>query len=262
MKKIVINIFLSALSLAAIAQHVTDVDNDNGAVHEQVEFVPDTIIVSEPDELIFTPSDTLIHISQPDTLIYTVTEIQDSLVHDNIIVMSDSIDWFSTLPVESLEDYYKHSPAKAAMMSAVLPGLGQAYNRKYWKIPIVYLALGISIERFVYFQNYYNKYRRAYITFNDGDPYTNFHDTIFPEFFTDTQISHHINRSKDRFRTWRDYAVVAVVLSYMMNIIDANVDAHLMDFSLDDNISLKISPVFFDNVLISQKLGLSLRVFF
>ena len=201
-----------------------------------------------------------------DTLIILDTQapvtIDRQMLGSDIFLMSDTIDWLSILSAEDIEAYFKHSPAKAAMMSAVLPGLGQVYNRKYWKIPIVYAAIGITMERFITFQNEYNKFRRAYITFNDGDPYTNFHDTIFPSNFSDTEKSQIINRAKDRYRTWRDWSIVAVVAAYGLGIIDANVDAHLMDFSIDDNISLQITPIFFDNVFAYQKIGLSLRVFF
>jgi len=203
------------------------------------------------------PVDSL-HVAPPNTISSDTIEI----VSSDIIFISDTTDWSLILPSENLEYYYRHSPAKAAMLSAVLPGLGQVYNGKYWKIPIVYAAIGISVERFITFQNLYNRYRRAYITINDGDPYTNFHDELFPEFFTETQKTQYINRFKDRFRTYRDWSIVAIVAAYALNIIDANVDAHLMDFSLDDNISLRISPSFFDNVFESQKIGLSLRVFF
>ena len=185
----------------------------------------------------------------------------DFFYESDIIFISDTTDWATIFPVESMESYSLHSPAKAAMMSAVIPGLGQVYNRKYWKIPIIYLAIGISVERLITFQNMFSQYRRAYIDYNDNDPYTNYHEVLLPG-FTPARQSQIINTGKDKLRTWRDWAIVAVVASYAVNIIDANVDAHLMDFNIDDNISLKIRPIFFDNFLYSQNIGLSLRFYF
>jgi len=159
-------------------------------------------------------------------------------------------------------NYFAHSPAKAAIMSAVLPGLGQIYNKKYWKLPIVYAAIGISAERFIKFQNDFNRYRRAYIDIQDGDPNTNFHKTLFPPNYSEEQMRQYITKNKEMLRTWRDYAIVAVVATYALNIIDANVDAHLMDFSLDDNISLNIKPCFLGNDVKSKKIGLTLQFAF
>ena len=194
----------------------------------------------------------------PDETLHAVDTIV--LPASDIIFISDTIPFTDIFPYEDM--YSAHSPAKAAIMSAVLPGLGQVYNRKYWKVPIVYIAIGVSVERFVTFQNEFNRYRRAYIDLNDGDPYTNFHLTLFPPNTPEAQMNQWVNRGREKFRTWRDWAVVAVVASYALNIIDANVDAHLMDFSLDDNISLKIQPIILEDHMFSKKIGLSLRLAF
>jgi len=181
-----------------------------------------------------------------------------------IILITDDTDLSKIFKFDTL-GYSKHSPAKAAMMSAVLPGLGQIYNGKYWKVPIVYIAIGISAERFLTFQNQYTRFRRAYVEMRDQDPYTNYHHSKslgLPSWYTDAQIEQSITKGKDKLRTWRDYAIVAVVASYALTIIDANVDAHLMDFSLDDNISLNIRPCFLENSIFSKKIGLTLQFSF
>jgi hypothetical protein len=203
------------------------------------------------------PADsTLIISDQPET-------DQPETQEREVIIISDTSNFEDLFEVEDMDSYSKHSPAKAAMMSAVFPGLGQIYNGRYWKVPIVYIALGVSIDRFVTFQNYFNKYRRAYIDIKDNNPYTNFHTTIpFPESYTEENKLQHITRYKDKYRTWRDWSIVAVALSYGLNILDANVDAHLLDFNLNDDLSLNIQPCFLGNNLHSQKIGLSLRFSF
>jgi hypothetical protein len=183
-----------------------------------------------------------------------------------IFVISDTLNMEEYFPTADLDSYSKHSPAKAAMMSAVVPGLGQIYNGKYWKVPIVYLAIGISTTVFVKWQNEFNRFRRAYIDINDNDPNTRFYESDrflkFPETYTEDSKKQYIAKRKDQLRTWRDWSIVAVALSYGLNIIDANVDAHLMNFSLSDDLSLNIQPCFLENNLYSQKIGLSLRFSF
>ena len=180
-----------------------------------------------------------------------------------IVIVSDPAQLAKVYPIDTMYMYSNHSPAKAAIMSAVVPGLGQIYNRKYWKLPIVYAAIGISVERFLKFHNDYSRYRRAYIDIMDGDPYTNYFETLVPFPNYDHQMKvQRITKGKDLYRTWRDWAIVAVIVTYALNIIDANVDAHLMDFSLDDNISFNMQPCFLENSFNSKIIGLSLRFTF
>jgi hypothetical protein len=195
---------------------------------------------------------------EPDT---TALKFRLDTAESRIILLSDTTVLAQAYPLDSLDAYAKHSPAKAAIMSAVMPGLGQIYNGKYWKVPIVYAAVGISVYYFLKYQNGYSRWRRAYIDYNDKDPNTNYWQTVY-NFTPTTDIGSTVTRAKDRFRTWRDWAIVAVVASYMLNIVDANVDAHLMDFSLDDNISLNIQPCFLENGFNSQKIGLTLQFTF
>ena len=199
---------------------------------------------------------------EPVDSIAPMSKYAEEYAEDDIIYISDTTDLTNYFPVDSFS-MYLHSPAKAAIMSAVLPGLGQIYNKKYWKLPIVYAAVGASSFIFLKWQNEFNRYLRAYIDINDGDKYTNFHKTLgFPESYSETQINQYITKRKDQLRTWRDWSIVAVVASYALNIIDANVDAHLIDFNLDDNISLNIQPSFLENDIKSKKFALTLQFTF
>jgi hypothetical protein len=163
-------------------------------------------------------------------------------------------------PIDSLN---KHLPARAAMMSAVFPGLGQIYNKKYWKVPVVYAAVGVSVGIFLRWQNSYNRYRRAYIDLMDNDPNTNYFEILLPSGSYDYERrSQAITKGKEQLRTWRDWSIVAMVAAYALNIIDANVDAHLIDFNLDDNISFNIQPCFLENDFYSKKIGLTLQLTF
>ncbi len=131
----------------------------------------------------------------------------------------------------------KHSPAKASIFSAVIPGLGQVYNKKYWKIPIIYAGFGV----FAYFINQnsteYHKFKEAYIwkVSNDTVPIDNPYIYKYP--------------SVDQLKSGKDYYERNLEISwilcgvwYILNILDASVDAHLMNFDVSDNLSLHIEP--------------------
>ncbi|OIQ23031.1 DUF5683 domain-containing protein [Lacinutrix sp. MedPE-SW] len=122
------------------------------------------------------------------------------------------------------------SPAKAAFYSAVLPGLGQAYNKKYWKIPIVYGALGAGIYFYTTNNKNYNRTRDAYKRRLAG-----FTDDEFQGRLTDDGL---LERQKT-FRRNKELSLLITVGLYALNIIDANVDAHLLQFNVDEDLSLK-----------------------
>ena len=140
------------------------------------------------------------------------------------------------------------SPAKAAFYSAVLPGLGQAYNKKYWKIPIIYAALGTGIYFYIDNTNVYNRYRDAYKSRLAG-----FDDDEFQGFSDDALI-----RAQNSLRRNRELSLLITIGIYALNIIDANVDAHLLQYNVDDNLALK--PHFNINEIdATTNLGLTLN---
>ena len=147
------------------------------------------------------------------------------------------------------------APAKAAFYSAILPGLGQAYNKKYWKIPIVYGAIGTGI----YFHNQNNKsykrYRGAYKRRLAGFSDDEFWGTgVTPNISNDGLI-----RAQKQLKRNKEMSILVTIGLYALNIIDANVDAHLMQYNIDDNLSL--SPVYnFNEVNSTSDLSLSLKL--
>lgn len=142
---------------------------------------------------------------------------------------------------------------KATIMSACLPGLGQIYNRKYWKAPVIYVALGGLGYWGVTNQIKYKYY---------GDNLTALHDddanTVNETLYTSDQLV----TQKRYYRKYRDYAIIAGALVYLINIIDANVDAHLKTFDVSDDLSLQVNP--YSNFDYNNKLqaGLTLKLKF
>ncbi|MFN5224323.1 MAG: DUF5683 domain-containing protein [Bacteroidota bacterium] len=128
-----------------------------------------------------------------------------------------------------------HSPHKAAVMSALLPGSGQAYNKKYWKIPVLYggfAGLGYAIR----FNNReYNQYKDAFKLRLDGNENT---VDEFAGIYSDNDLS----TLKDFYRRNRDLSIIGCGLLYILNIVDASVDAHLFGFNVSNDLSLNITP--------------------
>ncbi|MBA4277122.1 DUF5683 domain-containing protein [Flavobacterium sp.] len=138
------------------------------------------------------------------------------------------------------------TPAKAAFYSAVLPGLGQAYNKKYWKIPVVYGAIGTSLYYYIDSNKKYHQYRDAYKRRLEG-----FTDDEF-DYLDKTRL---ISAQKFYQRN-RDLSALFVVGFYVLNIIDANVDAALIQFNVNENLSLR-PDVYMNDVTLKANVGLT-----
>lgn len=129
----------------------------------------------------------------------------------------------------------EHSPKKATIYSAVLPGAGQVYNKKWWKVPIVYGAIGgCAYMGIVNNTKYVSRFGElVYRTNHTGL-------TLNPEFadYSDAQL----NEELDYHRKWRDNFFVFTGIAYILNIIDANVDAHFYNFDVSEDLTLSVKP--------------------
>ncbi len=152
------------------------------------------------------------------------------------------------------EAYNPLAPAKAAFYSAVLPGLGQAYNKKYWKIPIIYAGMGVGVYFYIQNDKDYDRFRDAYksrLAGNTDDEFWGEGEN--PIVSTDRLIDAQKTAQKNK-----DLSIVVTGVFYLLNIIDANVDAHLRQFNVSDDLSLE--PNFNINPINSQaNYGLSLK---
>jgi hypothetical protein len=146
-----------------------------------------------------------------------------------------------------------HSPVAATILSTVLPGMGQVYNKKYWKVPIVYGGLST-----LYFLVNWNN--RGYIRFKDAIskwPLDEFHGQ---------RTKDELGLYRDIYRKNRDVSFVALVAFYALNVIDANVDANLYDWNVNDDLAVRIEPTIINNfastVYTEPAFGLSCRINF
>lgn len=140
---------------------------------------------------------------------------------------------------ELTEPMKVHSPKKASIYSAVLPGLGQAYNKKYWKIPIIYAGFGTLFYFISVNGSEYREFKEAYNIVYAGDT---------AEYSNNAYVVRY-NANLDQLREGRNYyrrnlelTYILTGVLYILNIIDASVDAHLYDFDISEDLSMRIEP--------------------
>lgn len=135
-----------------------------------------------------------------------------------------------------------YSPKVAATRSAILPGWGQAYNKKYWKIPIVYGALGTTAGIFIYNLNWYKRTKYAYGAVVDpvNYPPAGVHEDL--QFLVARGDATSLQYLKNEYRKTVDYAALFFLLMWGLNVVDAAVDAHLKAFDVSDDLSFRFKP--------------------
>lgn len=144
---------------------------------------------------------------------------------------TDTTDTTSLSPEEMT-----HSVKRATVLSASFPGLGQFYNKKYWKMPIIYAAMGTSIYFAVDNHRLYKRYLDAFYIRIDDDPNT------VDEFVNIYSEESQLIELQDYFRKYRDFNIILTGFAYALQIIDAHVDGHLFYYNVDDNLSLQWQP--------------------
>ncbi len=130
------------------------------------------------------------------------------------------------------------NPRKATIRSAIIPGWGQLYNKKYWKLPLVYGALGATAGIYFYNLKTYKILKQAYTYASDTDPSN---DVLIDPQFSNLSANA-IKSYRNSFRQNIDYSVLFFLLFWGLNVVDATVDAHLKAFDVNDNLSLEFKP--------------------
>ena len=127
------------------------------------------------------------------------------------------------------------SPKKASLYSAILPGAGQIYNTKYWKVPVLYASIGTAIYIAKWNNSEYLHYREAFEYRTDDDE-----TTVDP--YIDRYTESNLVTMKNYHRKNRDLAYIITAGIYLLNILDASVDAHLFNFNVNDNLDMVLKP--------------------
>lgn len=142
---------------------------------------------------------------------------------------------------------FKPTPRKAVIYSAIFPGLGQIYNRKYWKLPILYGGFVGFTYAITWNNGYYRDYLGGYQDIMDSNPETNRWQNLLPfgmdpesvdqKWFTDV-----LQQRKDYYRYYRDLSIIGTFALYLLAIVDSYVDAQLFDFDMSPDLSMRIEP--------------------
>jgi hypothetical protein len=165
-----------------------------------------------------------------------------------------------TLSVQKPEKHiFRAEPFRATMLAIALPGLGQIYNRKYWKVPVVYAGFTALVAAISYNTNGYNKYMKAYQDFTDKIPETNsylkliknvdpstYDPVLFPNSYNPSNASWYKDRmlrQVDYYKKYRDLSYIGIAAWYLITVLDANVDASLFNYNVKDDLELKVEPV-------------------
>ena len=146
-----------------------------------------------------------------------------------------------------------HSPRKALLFSAIIPGMGQAYNQKYWKIPIIYGAGGTFAYYVGYNQLKYKKFRDAYVNGKPGDK------VLIDGVLYDYDI---LPRGRDYYRRYRDLSVLGMGFIYFLNIVDAMIDAEFFYYDVSDDLTLHIQPTIFNTPGLTSSVGFRIDIVF
>lgn len=180
-------------------------------------------------------------------------KVEETLTHEDsmqLTVTTDSLkkhkrDWATWRP----------DPKRALWLALVLPGAGQIYNRKYWKLPIFYGGMVGCVYAITWNNQMYHDYSQAYMDIMDNDPNTQSYNEFLHLGATinesnKTRYQELFRKRKDRYRRWRDLASFAMIGVYALSVIDAYVDASLSDFDISEDLSLHIEPAVISNSML------------
>ena len=198
-------------------------------------------------------------VKELDAIDSMLVAIEDSLAKDTVIPKVEAVEpsiVVSTPPeeVKPAKDRatWMPSPKKAMWLALVIPGGGQIYNRKYWKLPIVYGGIIGCLYAMNWNNNMYKDYSQAYLDLIDKDPGTQSYNMFL---HLGTQIDDKnkdrykdiFKKRKDKFRRWRDLSFFVLLGVYALSVIDAYVDAELSNFDISKDLSLKVEPTILNN---------------
>ena len=202
---------------------------------------------------IFAQAETDSIVVEPDIQLDSIVAKLDTMQPNLSLVLTDTT---VTLCKKPKRDWttWKPNPQRALWLALVIPGGGQIYNRKYWKLPIVYGGFLGCIYALTWNNMMYKDYSQAYIDIMDNNPETKSYEKFMQlgRVINDTNIERYktiFKNRKDKYRRWRDLSFFVMVGIYALSVIDAYVDAELSVFDISKDLSLKVQPTVIGNQL-------------
>ncbi len=170
-------------------------------------------------------------------LVIATHSLSAQVVADSVVLTADKV--VQPKVQDTVYRYFPaHSPVKATWMSAALPGLGQYYNRKYWKIPVVYAGFGVLGYFIASNKHEYDRYRNAYAeSYILGDNAINSNNELVRNYTSEQLLS-----QREYYQSNLELSYIITVAWYVIQIVDAVVDAHLYNFDVSDDLSLGLHP--------------------
>ena len=201
-------------------------------------------------------------LTRADSVVTLPEEPVQSVMIDSTRIVKPQRDWNTWRP----------DPKRALWLALVLPGAGQIYNRKYWKLPIIYGGFIGCIYALTWNNMMYKDYSQAYIDLMDNDPstasYNKFlHLGVTIDSSNEARYKEIFKSRKDKYRRWRDMSIFVMIGVYALSVIDAYVDAELSAFDISKDLSLKVEPTVINNhgggnPLQAQSLGVNCKLNF
>ncbi len=189
---------------------------------------------------------------------------------DTLVLRNDT-SYLEGTSLELVKSKKIHSPHKASFYAAILPGMGQIYNKKYWKLPLVYGGIAAT-GYFIHFNSkYYSKYKSAYRDFIIQDPGNKSYLEFIPPGLTESDVvggaydswfESALESKKQYYRRYRDLSYFIMAGVYMLQIVDAAVDAHFYNFSISDDLSMRISPALMEPSPVVETGGVGMQLNF
>ncbi|MBR1803991.1 MAG: hypothetical protein IJ775_03685 [Muribaculaceae bacterium] len=185
--------------------------------------------------------------AQGDTIILASTDSIQGLENVEILARKDSL----TTAALGKKRVFNPDPTRALWLSALCPGLGQIYNRRYWKLPIVVGAFVGLTYATTWNNRMYNDYTRAYRDVMDNDPQTNSYMAFYPPTTQESSLDKEwlkkaLRNKKNYYRRYRDICIIGIVGVYALCMIDAYVDAQLAHFEITPDLSMRVKPTVID----------------
>ena len=187
-------------------------------------------------------------VQEKDAIDSMLIALRDTLAGDTLMKVQPA-------KKEVAQDFsqWRPDPKRALWLALVIPGGGQIYNRKYWKLPLVYGGFIGCLYAMNWNNNMYKDYSQAYLDLSDNDPNTQSYNQFLhlgAKITTDSDIQRYkdlFKKRKDRYRRWRDLSFFVLVGVYALSVIDAYVDAELSVFDISKDLSLKVEPTIMNN---------------